>query len=58
MVWPMKYPVKKARLDADRNEKPLTLLTATIVGRTTKYACPAQWYVDAETGERIHLGAS
>jgi len=54
----MKYPVKKARLDADRNEKPLTLLTATIVGRTTKYACPAQWYVDAETGERIHLGAS
>ena len=44
-----------ARLDPSRDAKPLTMLTAPIMGRTTLYAGPATWLVDCTTGRRTML---
>lgn len=53
---------KHARLDADRTAKPLTILTAPVLGGrrgcldgATMWPGPAAWHVDVETGKRTSL---
>ena len=54
---------RPARLDADRTAKPLTVLTAPVLGGrscwtgATMWPGPASWIVDTETGERTALAS-